>query len=127
MAKQNQTVWKPTGRADMTDYVEPVRGEKQEFFEEHAVSAPKAARKGGKKRRKKSPMEAILPMTGDSAATLVKKGIVIVCVLVILVCVIALLFTSGSGNEAHIAFPASELTIPMPREAAVITELSLLL
>lgn len=82
-------VFKPAGHADMAPYTEATaEGPEERPETDTAVRVPEREGLASK----------ILPMHGDSAALLVKKGIIIISVLIILICVIAMILNGTVGS-----------------------------
>lgn len=88
-AAASAPVFKPAGHADMAPYTEET-GEGPEELPADAPEVRAPAREGFASR--------ILPMHGDSAGLLVKKGIIIISALIILICVIAMILNGTLGS-----------------------------
>lgn len=103
--------WQSAGSANMDAYTEDTTEESEFYFEEHEQAAPESG--------KGSLAATILPMVGDAPKVLLKKGIIIVSVIVILVCLIALAINS-TRTSGVVSFEPSHL----PEAAAAVLTMS---
>lgn len=103
-AAASAPVFKPAGHADMAPYTEET-GEGPEELPADAPEVRAPAREGFASR--------ILPMHGDSAGLLVKKGIIIISALIILICVIAMIL-NGTLGSLRMSPAAAVATVSVP-------------